>query len=102
MKKNFYENPFPKEWVEAMDAMDRDPVHQREQQQRCSSLDYVRFHFGDLRREYLDQWVAVWVDRVVAQGDTIEAVADAVKGAGIPIRAVALEYVSPEGTEFIL
>jgi hypothetical protein len=102
VKKNFYENPLPREWAEAIAALEHDPEHQRQAAQRRASLDYIRDHLSELRKDHLNRWVAVLNARVVVEGDTLEQVVAELERRRVPLGSVATQFVYPEDTEFIL
>lgn len=102
VKKNFYENPYPREWVEAIEALNRDPEQQRQDAQRRVSLDFLCEHFTELRKDYLNRWVALLEGRVVVEGESLDEIFSELTRRGIPLGSVATQFVYPEGTEFIL
>lgn len=102
VKKNFYENPLPKEWADAIAEMERDPEHQRILASQTAGLDYIRFNWKQLEREFVGRWVAVNSTGVVADAPDLDSLLLAIDGLGLARLEVECQFIHEPGTEFIL
>ena len=67
-----------------------------------ASQRYLEAHREALTERYPDQWVAIVGERVVAHGDSAQAVADAVREAQGSLRGMHREYLSTQKRTWLL
>ena len=55
-------------------------------------------HHRELREQYPDQWVGVWVDEAstptVVDGDSVEAIAQEARGRSLPLKRSYIRYLA--------
>jgi hypothetical protein len=102
VKKNFYENPLPREWREWLDELDRDPEHQRQLAEQQAGYDYFRREWEGIRERFVARFIALNSSGVVADAAELESLLAELERLEIPLHDIVIEYVFPPDAELIL